>query len=93
MFFVYIKYNFRTDWASAKLVMGDSYFLKKLQDYDKDHIPESTLRKLKTYIDNKDFVPEVVVNVSKVCKSMCMWVRAIDTYAKVYKVVAPKKKR
>lgn len=73
--------------------MGDTNFLKKLQEYDKDHIPESTLKKLKDYIDNKDFVPEIVVKVSKVCKSMCMWVRAIDTYAKVYKIVAPKKKK
>lgn len=71
--------------------MGDVNFLKKLQDYDKDHIPEITLKKLKDYIDNKNFVPELIAKVSKVCKSICQWVRAIDTYAKVYKVVAPKK--
>lgn len=73
--------------------MGDVNFLKRLQEYDKDHIPESTIKKLKVYIDNKDFVPEKVAAVSKVCKSMCLWVRAIDKYAKVYKVVAPKKVR
>lgn len=73
--------------------MGDTNFLKKLQDYDTDHIPESTLKKLKGYVDNKDFKPEIVAKVSKVCKSMCMWVRAIDEYAKVFKVVAPKKKK
>lgn len=89
----FFMFYFRTDWQSAKLVMGDSYFLKKLQEYDKDHIPETTLKKLKDYVDNKDFVPDIVAKVSKVCKSMCMWVRAIDTYAKVYKIVAPKKKK
>lgn len=26
----------------------------------------------------------------KVAKSICMWVRAIDQYAKVYKIVEPK---
>lgn len=73
--------------------MGDVNFLKKLQEYDKDHIPESSIKKLKAYIDNKDFVPEKVATVSKVCKSMCLWVRAIDQYAKVFKVVEPKRKR
>ncbi|KAF5287317.1 hypothetical protein FQR65_LT02190 [Abscondita terminalis] len=83
----------KTDWASAKTVMGDVNFLKKLQEYDKDNIPEITLKKLKIYIQHKDFVPEKVVVVSKACKSLCMWVRAIDTYAKVYKVVEPKRLR
>lgn len=73
--------------------MGDVNFLKSLQEYNKDSIPEVTLKKLKVYIDNKDFVPEKVATVSKVCKSICMWVRAIDQYAKVYKIVEPKRKR
>lgn len=83
----------KTDWAAAKQVMGDGNFLKRLQDFDKNNIPEKTLQKLKAYIDNKDFQPDIVASVSKVCKSMCMWVRAIDMYAKVYKIVEPKRKK
>ncbi|XP_052130991.1 dynein axonemal heavy chain 6 [Frankliniella occidentalis] len=83
----------KTDWTTAKVVLADTNFLKKLQEYDKDHIPDMTLRKLKSYIDNKDFMPDVVATQSKVCKSICLWVRAIDTYSKVYKIVEPKKKR
>ncbi|KAK3932091.1 Dynein heavy chain 6, axonemal [Frankliniella fusca] len=83
----------KTDWTTAKVVLADTNFLKKLQEYDKDHIPDMTLRKLKAYIDNKDFMPDVVATQSKVCKSICLWVRAIDTYSKVYKIVEPKKKR
>ncbi|EEZ99537.1 Dynein heavy chain, cytoplasmic-like Protein [Tribolium castaneum] len=83
----------KTDWASAKIVLGDVNFLKKLQEYDKNHITEQTLRKLKSYVDNPDFVPDKVGRVSKACKSMCMWVRAMDMYAKVYKIVEPKRKR
>lgn len=64
-----------------------------MQDFDKDHIPDIAIRKLKEYIQHKDFVPEKVATVSKVCKSICMWVRAIDMYAKVYKIVEPKRKR
>lgn len=51
------------------------------------------LKKLKKYIDNPEFVPEVVERVSKACKSMCMWVRAMDLYARVYRTVEPKRKR
>lgn len=84
---------YRTDWASAKLVLGDTYFLKKLQEYDKDHISDIVLRKLKPYIEHPDFTPEKIATVSKACKSMCMWVRAVDMYAKVYRIVEPKRKK
>lgn len=88
-----MQFFFRPDWASAKQLLGDVNFLKRLQDYNKDKITEATIRKLKVYVDNKDFIPEKVATVSKVCKSICMWVRAIDMYAKVYKIVEPKRER
>ncbi|XP_066151500.1 dynein axonemal heavy chain 6 [Euwallacea fornicatus] len=83
----------KTDWTAAKMVLGDTNFLKKLQDYDKDHITDLMLKKLKTYIEHPDFVPEKVVTLSKACKSLCMWVRAVDMYAKVYRIVEPKRKK
>jgi dynein heavy chain, axonemal len=39
--------------------MGDMNFLKKLQDYDANHIPEATIKKLKPYVEHKDFQPAV----------------------------------
>ncbi|KAJ9576326.1 hypothetical protein L9F63_006826, partial [Diploptera punctata] len=81
------------DWASAKLVLGDTNFLKKLQEYEKDKISDNLMKKLKTYVEHPDFIPDKVATQSKVCRSMCMWVRAIDMYAKVYRVVEPKRKR
>lgn len=83
----------KTDWKSAKSVMGDSQFLPNLQKYDKDNISQSLLKKLKKYIDNPDFVPEKVEKVSKACKSMVMWVRAMDVYARVIREVEPKKEK
>ncbi|XP_060520964.1 dynein axonemal heavy chain 6 [Cylas formicarius] len=83
----------KPDWGSARVVLSDTHFLKKLQEYDKDHISDIMLKKLKPYVEHPDFVPEKVVNVSKACKSLCMWVRAIDMYAKVYRIVEPKRKR
>ncbi|XP_050398729.1 dynein axonemal heavy chain 6 [Patella vulgata] len=83
----------KTDWASAKVQLGDPNFLKKLYEYDKDNIPEGMLKKLKKYIDNPKFIPEAVEKVSKACKSMCMWVRAMDLYAHVFRTVEPKRQR
>nr|CAD7569447.1 unnamed protein product [Timema californicum] len=83
----------KTDWPTAKIVLGDTNFLKKLQDYEKDKISEAMLKKLKEYVDHPDFIPDKVATQSKVCKSICMWVRAIDCYAKVFRVVQPKRKR
>ncbi|KAJ8000573.1 hypothetical protein DPEC_G00181790 [Dallia pectoralis] len=83
----------KPDWSSAKQVLGDSYFLRKLMDYDKENIKPQILQKLQKYISNPDFVPEKVEKVSKACKSMCMWVRAMDLYSRVLKEVGPKKER
>ena len=58
-----------------------------------DNIPDSTLKKLKKYIENPKFIPEIVEKTSKACKSMCLWVRALDLYSKVYRTVEPKRER
>lgn len=63
---LYVGLVDRTDWTSAKVLLGDANFLKNLQTYDKDSIPDSMLKKLKKYIDNPNFVPDKVEKVSKV---------------------------
>ncbi|XP_067106416.1 dynein axonemal heavy chain 6 [Osmerus mordax] len=83
----------KPDWPSAKQVLGDSYFLKRLMDYDKDNIKPQILQKLHKYINNPDFIPEKVEKVSKACKSMCMWVRAMNLYSRVLKEVGPKREK
>ena len=52
----------RPDWNTAKVVMSDVNFLKKLEDYDKEHIPEAIIKKIKSYVDHKDFQPAVSGN-------------------------------
>lgn len=56
---VCILLNAKPEWNSAKQIMSDVNFLKKLQDYDANHIPETTIKKLKPYVENKDFQPAV----------------------------------
>uniref|UniRef100_A0A8C3XVL9 Uncharacterized protein n=1 Tax=Chelydra serpentina TaxID=8475 RepID=A0A8C3XVL9_CHESE len=88
-----ILLNAKPDWAAAKQLLGDSNFLKKLLEYDKENIKPQILLKLQKYINNPDFVPEKVEKVSRACKSMCMWVRAMDLYSRVVKEVEPKRQK
>lgn len=90
---VCILFGLKPDWNTARIMLSDTQFLKKLYDYNKDNVPDSSMKKLKTYMDNPNFTPKKIEKVSKACKSICMWVRAIDTYAKVAKTVEPKRNR
>ena len=74
----------KTDWDTAKKMMGDGNFLKSLFDFDKDNISEAKIKKLQKYINNEDFNPDSVGRVSKAAKSLCMWVCAMDTYRCVF---------
>ncbi|RUS78130.1 hypothetical protein EGW08_014103, partial [Elysia chlorotica] len=81
----------KLDWPSIKIMLGDSNFLKRLADYDKDNIPEAKLKKIRRYTADAKFQPDVVAKVSKAAKSLCMWVRAMDIYSAVSKAVEPKR--
>nr|XP_034190797.1 dynein heavy chain 6, axonemal [Osmia lignaria] len=83
----------KTDWATAKLVLSDIRFLDRLITYPKEEISNKLLTKLQYYVTHPEFRPDLVARQSKACKSMCIWVRAIDGYAKIYRVVEPKRQR
>ena len=68
-------------------------FLESLFKYDKENIPEATIRAIEPYIQNEDFLPSAVSKVSKACTSLCLWVRAMYKYYHVAIGVAPKRER
>jgi dynein heavy chain, axonemal len=79
-------------WASSQKMLSDNYFLQSLKSYDKDNIDPNIISKIrKTYIPHPDFVPDVVKNSSSAAEGLCKWVRALDKYEVVAKVVGPKK--
>ena len=43
------------------------------------------------YIPDCDFHPNVVRNISNACEGLCKWVRAMEVYDRVIKIVGPKK--
>jgi dynein heavy chain len=78
-------------WDSAKKIMADLNFIKRLMEFNKDSITPAVQKKLQKYINDPQFLPEIVQKQSNAATSMCMWVCAMNVYADVAKVVAPKK--
>ncbi|XP_026194572.1 dynein heavy chain 6, axonemal [Cyclospora cayetanensis] len=81
----------KTDWEQCRKVLSDTGFLNRLMAFDKDHIPGATLKKLEKIVQRADFTPEVVGKQSVAAMSLCMWVLAINKYAKISKEVEPKR--
>jgi dynein heavy chain len=85
----------KENWDEAKKLMNKSSFLDDLKTYDKDALTANTklTGKLQKYMKREDFTPDTVGNVSKACKSLCSWVRAMDIYSRVAREIEPKKEK
>lgn len=72
-------------------MLSDLKFLDNLKSFDKDNIPTPTMKRIREkYISDRDFNPDKVKNVSTACEGLCKWIRAMDIYDRVAKIVAPK---
>lgn len=68
-------------WPASKKMLGELNFLQSLKEYDKDNIPEVYVKKIRQkYINNPDFDPDKIKNVSSACEGLCKWVIAIEVY-------------
>ncbi|XP_011850123.1 PREDICTED: dynein heavy chain 2, axonemal [Mandrillus leucophaeus] len=80
-------------WAEAKRQLGEQNFIKSLINFDKDNISDKVLKKIGAYCAQPDFQPDIIGRVSLAAKSLCMWVRAMELYGRLYRVVEPKRIR
>ncbi|XP_055691880.1 dynein axonemal heavy chain 3 [Lutzomyia longipalpis] len=79
-------------WGPSLRMLGDMKFLESLKTFDKDNIPTAVMKRVRErYITDREFVPEKIKNVSMACEGLCRWVRAMEVYDRVAKIVAPKK--
>ena len=88
---VCILLGVKPDWPTAKNLLAEPSLIQQLVEYDKDNVSDAVLKRIRRYIENPKFVPDEVAKVSRACCSLCMWVRAIDYYAKVFKTIEPKR--
>lgn len=61
--------------------------------FDKDNISDRVLKKIGQYVAQPDFQPDIIGRVSLAAKSLCMWVRAMELYGRIFRVVEPKRQR
>ncbi|CAL8109272.1 unnamed protein product [Orchesella dallaii] len=81
-------------WGASLKMLGDMKFLEGLKEYDKDNIPVPVMKKIREkFIKNPDFDPAVIKNVSTACEGLCKWVKAMEVYDRVIRIVEPKKQK
>ncbi|XP_018046945.1 PREDICTED: dynein heavy chain 3, axonemal [Atta colombica] len=79
-------------WPASIKLLGDMKFLENLKNFDKDNIPLAYMKRIREkFINDRSFQPEAIKKVSTACEGLCKWVRAMEVYDRVIKVVAPKK--
>lgn len=81
----------KPDWTTAKKDLAAPNFIQQLIDFDKENISEATRKKITKYTNDPLFEPDVVGKQSAAAKSLCMWVRAMEVYSRIFKVVEPKR--
>ncbi|CAM9371173.1 unnamed protein product [Choristocarpus tenellus] len=64
--------------------------MDSLVKFDKDNIPDRTIKKVEPFATNPEFTPEVIEKASKACTAICMWSLAMYKYHFVALGVAPK---
>lgn len=79
-------------WGPSVKLLGDMKFLESLKNYDKDNIPIPVMKRIRDrYMNDREFDPDRIKTVSTACEGLCKWVRAMEVYDRVIKIVAPKK--
>ncbi|GMH33280.1 hypothetical protein BSKO_01114 [Bryopsis sp. KO-2023] len=80
-------------WEASKKMLMESDFLQSLRDFDKDNIPLKIVEKIRPYVNNPEFEPSKILQASKAAYGLCCWVRAMEAYDRVAKLVGPKKQK
>jgi hypothetical protein len=71
-------------WDEAKKALGDSGFMDKLLNFNKDTLDDTMIKKLTKFTGNQEFTPESVGKVSGAARGMCLWVHAMKVRCLTY---------
>lgn len=78
------------NWKAIKRIMSGSTFISDIINFDAETINSKLREKLKkTYLNDEEFVFEVVNRASKACGPLCKWFRAIVNYSDILHRVEP----
>jgi len=77
--------------SKLKLLNDPKKFLQSLIDFDKDHIPDALILKVKPLMEKEEMSEKKVANASGALVAVRIWVDAMVKYHEVLKIVNPKR--
>jgi len=80
-------------WASVKKELANPKFVEMIMGFDKENIPQKTMKAIEKYTKQENFNPAYVKEKSIAAGSLCLWVRSMEDYGKALKVVGPKREK
>ncbi|CAD5217245.1 unnamed protein product [Bursaphelenchus okinawaensis] len=81
-------------WPTALKCLSDMQFLRRIRLFAKDKVPPNIMYIIrKNYISLEEFSPAAIRATSVAAESLCLWVRALESYDTISKQVEPKKQR
>ena len=85
----------KIDWKMIKEVISDTNgFIERLKNFNVMNAPESLFVKVRNgYLSKPEFDIADIKKKSVAASFMAMWVKAVNRYQEVVKVVVPKQKR
>jgi len=84
------RFTFDASWQYALPMMGKSTFLDDIFNFNRDAINDETIDILHPYISAPDFTYEDAKKASGNVAGLCTWIKAMDMYTTIAKVVKPK---
>ncbi|XP_071954573.1 dynein beta chain, ciliary-like [Antedon mediterranea] len=79
-------------WKAAKSMMQKvDGFLDSLLNYDKENIPDGSLKAVQEYLNNPEFKPDLIKSKSAAAAGLCSWAVNIVTFYNVFCDVEPKR--
>ncbi|KAL8430370.1 hypothetical protein Efla_001135 [Eimeria flavescens] len=79
-------------WAAGKKhLLGNSRFLQRLLDFDRDAIAPNIMTAIAPFEEDVDFDPDVINKASVAATSLCLWVKALIAYDRAACAVRPRR--
>jgi dynein heavy chain len=79
--------------ARSKLLGNPNGFLKDMVEYDKEHIPEKTVKLVNAVFKRPEFSFDAVKAAFEALFGICKWANAMMTYHELLKIVNPKREK
>lgn len=79
------------DLARSNLLNNPGQFMQKMIDFDKENIPEATVKRVNAILNSEDFTLDKVKAASQALVAIHKWVSAMMQYHELLKIVNPKR--